>query len=230
MFRKIDELEKHLVYGEVEFLTLIENAKPYYRGGTKYWGPVAVCRCLKCRKTFEANPYEVRDGKVKSCGCDRYGKSTLRHGLTGTRTHNIWMEMLKRCNQKHNKNYGGRGVKVAKRWHIFENFLADMGMCPDGFSIERKDTSKGYCKSNCLWIPLRSQPKNRRDTLKLEYKGKKYNCLKDFCRDYNIGYAYARNHIFLLNKPIDEVIKSYKKIKGRTGFKEDKRGKNDDGK
>ena len=60
------------------------------------------------------------------------------------------------------KDYGGRGIKVCHRWHKFENFLADMGVKPDGLTLDRKDNDKGYTKCNCKWSTRVEQNRNRR--------------------------------------------------------------------
>jgi len=58
--------------------------------------------------------------------------------------------------------YGGRGIKVCERWHTFENFIADVGRCPEGcYSPERIDSNGDYELANFKWIPFREQAKNR---------------------------------------------------------------------
>jgi hypothetical protein len=73
--------------------------------------------------------------------------------------------MRQRCNNPNHATYsyyGGRGIKVCKRWDSFASFIADMGPCPSGFSIERVDNDGAYNPSNCVWIPMADQWKNRR--------------------------------------------------------------------
>lgn len=79
----------------------------------------------------------------------------------------VWYNMRQRCYNPNNpgyKNYGGRGIKVCKRWHVYENFLADMGAPPFGLTLDRKDNNKGYCKSNCRWATQAQQAVHRRVT------------------------------------------------------------------
>ena len=52
---------------------------------------------------------------------------------------------------------------MCERWRKFDNFLADMGEPPPGFTIERKDNSKGYSLENCEWIPHARQAQNKRN-------------------------------------------------------------------
>lgn len=88
-----------------------------------------------------------------------------RHGHHGTRTYQIWKGMRQRCsnpNQPAYPDYGGRGIKVCARWESFDAFLADMGECPVGLSIERQDNAGDYEPGNCSWESRTVQNRNSR--------------------------------------------------------------------
>ena len=73
--------------------------------------------------------------------------------------------MRRRCNSPKDtgyKDYGGRGIKVCQRWNKFNNFLADMGERPKGYSLERIDVNGNYEPKNCKWIPMSEQGQNTR--------------------------------------------------------------------
>lgn len=91
--------------------------------------------------------------------------------------YNAWYHMVKRCTDSEDKNwgnYGGRGIKVCKKWRTsFHSFLADMGIKPNKESqIDRIDNNKGYSPNNCRWTTSKQQARNRRDNQKVMYKGK----------------------------------------------------------
>jgi len=113
-------------------------------------------------------------------------------------TAHVRNQMIKRCNDRKTPsypNYGGRGITVCKEWmESLDNFINDMGLKPDGYSIERIDNNKGYSKANCAWIPRGDQNKNRR-SCKMYKTPRGKLCLKDVWREYAIdGVTYRRLH------------------------------------
>lgn len=117
---------------------------------------------------------------VKSCGClvvQRIKQANTTHGhklQKASRTYSSWQAMLTRCRNPRAKDYpryGGRGIHVCRRWLRFENFLADMGIRPQGKSIDRfPDRNGNYERSNCRWATPRQQARNRRRRIRKTVK------------------------------------------------------------
>lgn len=104
-------------------------------------------------------------------------KRKCKHGLSGTPTHMAWQGMKQRClNPKAVQfhDYGGRGIKVCERWMEFKNFLEDMGLRPDGLTLERINVNGNYEKSNCKWATQKDQVRNQRVTRRVRIEGREY--------------------------------------------------------
>ena len=149
--------------------------------GVKNEKRVWLCRC-ECGNEIHVPTGHLTSGHTKSCGCTRVENSikatkvsNTKHGMKGTKEYQAWSEMKQRCtnqNAQQYKNYGARGIKVCDRWlQSFENFYADMGKAPDGFSIDRIDVNGDYCPENCRWADNETQQYNRRDTVKITFNG-----------------------------------------------------------
>jgi len=73
-------------------------------------------------------------------------------------------------------NYGGRGIIVCDRWlESFENFFADMGKKPEGYTLERKDVNGNYEPSNCKWATIHEQAANKRNNVYGYWHGVRYH-------------------------------------------------------
>lgn len=130
-----------------------------------------LCQC-DCGNTKIILTDSLRSGRTKSCGClwkeamaavhTKHGHARANHRSSEFMT---WAAMVDRCSNPNHAdfaNYGGRGIKVCKRWLKFENFLADMGKRPAGQSLDRKNNNGIYSKRNCRWATSRVQNNNRR--------------------------------------------------------------------
>lgn len=116
------------------------------------------------------------------------GRKNRKHGLTGKRLSNILHSMKQRCFYKKGINYssyGGRGITICDEWlkdsRIFFEWALNNGY-DDSLSIERIDVNGNYCPENCKWVSLKSQARNKRNTLKVSAFGE-IKALNDWAED-----------------------------------------------
>lgn len=134
------------------------------RNGEIFW----ACRC-SCGTERMVLARLLRSGGSTSCGCNR-----RTHGLTKSGTHKSWESMFQRCTNQNAPDfprYGGRGIQICERWGSFESFLSDMGVRPEGKSLDRIDNSKNYTPENCKWSTPQEQQQNKSNCPTVEYEG-----------------------------------------------------------
>lgn len=148
-----------------------------------YERPGWKCRC-SCGVEKVVGGYDLRSGKVKSCGCLNMDMGRIAHENSVQRfpEYLVWKNMKSRCyNPKmaQYKDYGGRGITVCERWrNSFKDFLSDMGHRPsDQHSLHRKDNDAPYGPENCCWATKKTQMYCRRKTRYFEYQGRKLSLL-----------------------------------------------------
>lgn len=141
----------------------------------------------------------------------------LKHGFAGKHKHplySIWENMKKRCNNKNNrcyKLYGGRGIKVCKRWNKFIHFKDDMlDSYKKGLKLERLDNNKGYSKVNCKWATSAEQARNQRSNVLITINGVT-KIAADWATDKGINRYTLYKRIYRGMNPILAVLTPIKK-------------------
>lgn len=153
-------------------LTIIKEVKPNYtKSGRKM--RMIMCKC-ECGTIKNYMLWHLRSGHTKSCGCHKLDIH-IKHNKCGSAEYRTWTNMKNRClnkNERRYNNYGGRGIKLCKRWYDFENFYKDMGKRPKNTTIDRIDNDGNYEPTNCRWATPKEQSNNMRSNVILSHKGK----------------------------------------------------------
>lgn len=148
-------------------------------------------------------------------------------------TYISWNNMKNRCLHKSNpkyNNYGGRGISFCLEWNKFSGFLKDMGLRPQGMTLDRIDGSKGYFKNNCRWASTSLQSSNRRSSTNTgekyisfwangfivavnPFKHKRFSSIEQAIEQRNWRVSFRAHNIkFKENSMIPETIKVTKRI------------------
>ena len=117
------------------------------------------------------------------------------------------------------KFYGGRGIKVCDRWRkSFDNFLVDMGLRPEGMTLDRIDVNGDYTPENCKWSTRKQQTANRRTTVTLTYNGET-KTLTEWAEITGISYGTLKARKQRLKYSDEEclikAVKPGEKLEGR---------------
>lgn len=161
-------------------LTVLGVSKKVQSGKRKryYWD----CVC-DCGNSIEVRTDVLTQGMTKSCGClkKEQDKTNLvanhSHKLSHTKLWDAYYGMIGRCYNPNDYRYadwGGRGIEVCDEWkNDFSAFVAwsyDNGYSKEK-TIDRIDNNRNYGPDNCRWTNFKTQSRNRRSNVLVEYNG-----------------------------------------------------------
>lgn len=177
-----------MIFGEWKILSFIER-----KSAMNYW----LCRC-SCGTTKAVSYGTLANGRSSSCGCKaikKRVKKLTKHGMSGTSTYKSWHAMIQRTQGKGgHEAYVDKKISVCDEWLLFKNFIADMGLRPDGMSIDRIDNTKGYSKNNCRWATQVQQANNKETNVFIDCFGEKMT-ITQASRHYNIPISCLRHRL-----------------------------------
>lgn len=114
-----------------------------------------------------------------------------------------------RCYCATNKDYpyyGGRGITVCPEWLADnDNFYKDMGLRPEGLTLDRIDNNGPYNKDNCRWSTRKEQTANRENSLVISYKGET-KTVEEWSRLKGIPYGTLKARVTRLGYSADDAI------------------------
>jgi hypothetical protein len=132
-------------------------------------------RC-DCGNETISSANNVKRGVTNGCGCLQREMTiamNYKHGMNqrGKRSseYGTWAAMVQRCtnrNDKHWKDYGGRGIEIYRPWReSFECFFQHIGERPSPqYSLDRKNNEYGYFPGNVRWATWSEQNLNKRQS------------------------------------------------------------------
>lgn len=135
----------------------------------------------------------------------------MKHGMTGTRLHFLWIGMIHRCYTESDTNYykyGAKGITVCDEWRNSFQAFYEWSMkngYSDELTIDRIDNDKGYSPDNCRWATVLDQANNRRNVKLYDFNGKQQS-LPNWCRELNLNYKCVRTRVKVYGWPIEKAL------------------------
>lgn len=165
---KIRQLEG-MRFGKLVVISLAE-CPAHIKQKRKYW----LCKC-DCGNTAIVSGGNLGRG-IFSCGCGRRESKAKTHGYAShkkyDKLYHTWNSIKYRCynpKSKDYKHYGQRGIRMCEEWlHdflAFRNWALENGFS-DNLTIDRIEVDGNYEPSNCRWITVAEQNRNKTTTRK----------------------------------------------------------------
>lgn len=169
-------------------------------GRAKQGNVIWRCKC-DCGNEKNVSTKELGRG-TSSCGClarELSASRVTKHGKSRSRIYNVHKSMMMRCyhpNAHEYENYGGRGITVCDEWHDFERFYEwavqngydENSKKQSECTLDRVDHNGNYEPSNCRWVSMKTQQRNRRNNVLITYNGETH-CMSEWAEIAGLKYV-----------------------------------------
>jgi hypothetical protein len=143
-----------------------------------------LCRCV-CGQLFVARSSTLAH-RPTGCGCA--GGTRQRHGDSSSTEHGAWLAMLATHPQD-----------VSDRWHIYRNFLQDVGRRPGaGYGLCRIDVRKPFGRGNAAWRRMTEKRSPQKRAL-LAFGGKQLS-KRQWADRLGITYEALRQRLIMCER------------------------------
>jgi len=206
--------------------------------------PRVLCLC-SCGTEKIINGYDLKKGKIQSCGCARKKKKAPvpkkprkktykikdSRMIDCKRFYDIWYSMKKRCvnlNSNVYQFYGAKGITYIPEWEDFANFKADMLESYNEFeaingkdtaTIDRINSELNYTKENCRWMTIQQQQRNKSSNISVIIRGKTYGTLTELAEDFSELEYQTISRRYYRGKRGEELIAPAQRKEPRKGKK-----------
>lgn len=189
-------------------------------GKTSVGNIIWRCKC-DCGNEKNVSTKDLGRG-TWSCGClarELHSDRATTHGKSKSRLYSVHKSMIQRCynpNAHEYENYGGRGITVCDEWHDFERFYEwavqngydENSKKQSECTIDRIDHNGNYEPSNCRFVSMKTQQRNKRSNVLITYNGETH-CLSEWAEIAGIKYGTFLKRIYAgwsmedaMNKPL----------------------------
>lgn len=181
---------------------------------------VWMCKC-DCGNIDPVRSYDLRAGKITSCGCyhNECAKfNHTKHGKSGTKLYYVWKSMKQRCenvNSRDYRIYGENGVCVCDDWRSCYETFYDWAMrsgYEEGLTLDRIDSNGNYCPENCRWATPKVQSNNTCRNRLITYKGETHT-MSEWASITGINYSTLRARLNMYKWSVERALTTGGKIR-----------------
>lgn len=183
------------------------------------WQGFALFHCDYCGRKVE----KVYGNGLKhqSCGCAHkrlLSECSTIHGDYDKPLNKIWRSMKSYCNNPKDPRYqyyGLEGIKVTRKWDKYKDFkrwALDNGY-KNNLVLDRKDYSKNFTPSNCIFVTRREK------WLKIGMCLLSDSQAKEIIEKWNTSlytYGMIKKNYKVCTGTIGYTVKNYRKINGQS--------------
>ena len=185
----------------------------YRNGSTANKASIWKCECTLCHKIYDVIGASLRTNKSTCClSCS--AKTSHTKSFSKDPIKIVFLGMKERClnkNSDHYKYYGGRGITICNEWlEDSEKFYkwAYKNGYKKGLTIDRINPDKNYEPSNCRFITLAEQQRNKKNVHKFDINGITKS-FPEWCEIYKINRSTVLTKSKRKNISLKEAFLSY---------------------